>query len=155
MTRTGPWRREFNGPLQAIQNELNRIFDEYWAPGRFAAAASAPTDLDPSAWTPPIDVVETAEAYFVRAELPGVDPSDIDLSVTGTVLTIRGLKPADENEPPALLRERRYGPFHRELSLPGEVDFEATQADVRHGVLTIRLPKREAARPRTIPVQAR
>ncbi|MBY0396342.1 MAG: Hsp20/alpha crystallin family protein, partial [Thermoleophilia bacterium] len=85
----------------------------------------------------------------------GVDPSDIDLSVTGTVLTIRGLKPADENEPPALLRERHYGPFHREVSLPGAFDFEATHADVRHGVLTIRLPKREAARPRTIPVQAR
>jgi HSP20 family protein len=155
MTRTGPWRSEFPGPLQALQHELNRLFDEYWAPSRFATAPVAPTDLEPAGWVPPLDLVETAEACVVSVEIPGVDPGEIDLSVTGNVLSLRGDKPADENDPPALSRERRYGPFHREVMLHGEFDFGAAQAEARNGVLVIRLPKREAARPRTIPVQSR
>ncbi|MGE3819065.1 MAG: Hsp20/alpha crystallin family protein [Isosphaeraceae bacterium] len=155
MSRSGPWQREFSGPLQALQNELNRLFDDYWAPGRFAGRPSTPTDLDPTTWVPPIDVVETPDSYVVTVEVPGVDPGTIDLSVTGNVLTLRGNKPVTENEPPALLQERRFGPFHREIPLNGAFDFESAQAEARLGVLVIRLPKREAARPRTIPVQSR
>lgn len=154
MSRTGPWPREYPGPFQALQNELNRLFDEYWVPGRYASNPDPPTNLDPSAWVPPIDVVETPEAFVVTVEVPGVDPGAIDLSVTGHVLSLRGVKAVVEEGPPALLQERRFGPFHREIPLNGAFDFEAVQAEARLGVLVIRLPKREAARPRTIPVQA-
>jgi HSP20 family protein len=155
MARTGQWRREFTTPLFALQNELNRLFDEYVNPSRFTAGQSPPMDLEPASWVPPVDISETPEAYVVTVDVPGVEPSSIDLSVTGNVLTLRGVKP-DENatEPTGALRERRFGPFHRQVVLSGDFDFEAAQAEARHGVLRVRLPKRETARPRTIPVQS-
>lgn len=155
MARLGPWRRELTTPLFALQSELNRLFDEYVNPTRFAAGQSAPMDLEPASWSPAVDLVETAEAYVVVADVPGVDPSSIDLSLTGNVLSLRGVKP-DEHaaESAGPLRERQFGPFHRQVVLSGDVDFEATQAEARNGVLKIRLPKREAARPRTIPVHS-
>ena len=154
MARTGPWRRDFTTPLFALQSELNRIFDEYVNPSRFAPAQAPPMDLEPASWSPSVDLVETPDAYVVTADVPGVDPSSIDLSVTGNVLTLRGVKPAESgNEPNGPLRERQFGPFHRQIVLSGAVDFEAAQAEARTGVLRISLPNREAARPRTIPVQ--
>ena len=155
MGRFGPWRREFSAPLSVLQAELNKIFDEYWSPERYPAEPSAPVDLEPAGWVPAIDLVETPEAYLLNAEVPGVDPGSIDLSLTGNTLTLRGLKPTEDGQDPTgAVLERRFGPFHRQVVLPGEVDFEATQAEARHGVLRIRLPKRMSARPRTIPVQS-
>jgi HSP20 family protein len=154
MARFGPWRRELTSPLQALQTELNRMFDEYWNPARFAPGQSSPVDLEPASWNPAVDLVETGDAYVLTAEVPGVDPSTIDLSVTGNVLTLRGVKPAEDGtEPAGLMRERRFGPFHRQVALNGEVDLDAAQAEARNGVLKIKLPKREGARARTIPVQ--
>ena len=155
MARLGPWRRELTTPLFALQSELNRLFDEYVAPTRFAPGQTPPMDLEPASWSPAVDLVETAEAYVVVADVPGVDPSTIDLSLTGNVLTIRGVKPDEHaSEASGPLRERLFGPFHRQIVLSGAVDFEATQAEARNGVLKIRLPKREAAKARTIPVQS-
>lgn len=156
MARFGPWRREFAAPLQALQTELNRLFDEYWTPpGRYGPGQTPPMDLEPASWSPAIDLVETPEGFVLTAEVPGVDPATIDLSVTGNVLSIRGVKPADEHESSGPMRERQFGPFHRQVALSGEVNFEGIQADARNGVLRIRLPKQETARPRTIPVQPR
>ena len=155
MARFGPWRREFSAPLSVLQSELNKLFDEYWTPERYAASQGAPVDTEPSGWIPAIDLVETPDAYLLSAEVPGVDPGSIDLSLTGHILTLRGIKPAEDGqEPTGSLLERRFGPFHRQVVLPGEVNFEATLAEARHGVLRIRLPKRVSARPRTIPVQS-
>ena len=154
MARLGPWRRELTTPLFALQSELNRLFDEYVSPTRFAPGQSRPMDLEPASWSPAVDLVETADAYLVVADVPGVDPSTIDLSVTGNVLTVRGVKPDEHaGDAPGALRERAFGPFHRQIVLSGAVDFDAAQADARNGVLKIKLPKREAAKPRTIPVQ--
>jgi HSP20 family protein len=155
MARFRHWRREFSSPLHALQSELNRLFDEYWAADRFVSGHASPMDLEPASWSPALDLNETGDAYVLTAELPGVEPSSIDLSVTGNVLTLRGVKPpAAEAEPTGGLRERQYGPFHRQVVLPGEVDFAAAEAESRNGVLSVRLPKREAARARTIPVQS-
>jgi HSP20 family protein len=155
MARQSPWRRELAAPLQALQTELNRLFDDYWNPTRFSSAGqTSPMDLEPASWSPDIDLVETPDSFTLTAEVPGVEPSSIDLSVTGNVLTLRGLKPADSQEDSSgLLRERRFGPFHRQVALSGEVNFENVQAEARNGVLRIRLPKQEAAMPRTIPVR--
>jgi len=153
MTRPGSWRRELSTPLHALQGELNRLFEEYWNPSGLGAAASAPMDLVPSAWNPRVDVYETPEAFVLMADLPGVEPSSIDLSVTGNVLTLRGEKAASElPEGHAQTRERESGPFHRQLTLSSEVNFDAVQAETRNGVLTVSLPKQEAAKPRTIPI---
>jgi HSP20 family protein len=154
MIRPGTWRREFAVPLQSLQNELNRLFEEYWQPGPGAAAQSAPTDLATASWTPAIDLYETPIEIVLMVDLPGVEPSKIDLSLTGNVLSLRGEKPAAEvSEGHNRLHERPVGTFHRQITLTEAVDFDRVQAEARNGVLMIRLPKQEAARPRTIPIQ--
>ncbi len=119
-----------------------------------AQPEAAPTDLDPSAWSPAVDVYDTPEEVIVVAELPGVDPATIDLAVTGNLLTLRSLKETN-SFPENLLqtRERQLGAFHRQLTLSNEVDFDKAHAEANHGVLKIRLPKRSTAKPRTIPIR--
>jgi len=154
MSRSTQWRREFSAPLHALQNELNRLLEEYWTPARMGPGQTVPTDLEPAAWLPVIDVIETPQEVIVMAELPGVDPSSIDLSVTGNVLSLRGEKPAGEfSEGTGAIRERQFGPFLRQINLPGEVNFDGVQAEARNGVLKVRLPKQEEARRRKIPIQ--
>jgi HSP20 family protein len=154
MPRPTQWRRELSVPLQAIQTELNRLFDEYWNPARVGPGQAVPTDLEPSAWMPIIDLIETPQEIVVLAELPGVDPASIDLSVTGNILSLRGEKRIGEiPEGAGSIRERQFGPFHRQINLPGEVNFDGVQAESRDGVLKVRLPKHEEARRRKIPIQ--
>jgi len=154
MTRSTHWRHEPSGPFQVFQHELNRFLEEYLQPRRYRAAEPSATDLDPSEWSPAVDVYETPDEMLVVAEIPGVDPASIDLAVTGNVLSLRGVKASgDLPEPQLQVRERRFGTFYRQLMLPHEVDFEKAQAEAIQGVLRIRLPKRIAAKPRTIPIR--
>jgi HSP20 family protein len=137
-----------------LQQELNRLLDHYIGPVRFGGTDTPPTDLDPSSWSPPVDVYETPEALLIVMEIPGVEPASIDLAATRNVLTVKGNKDAgDLPEPQIQVRERVFGAFHRQISLPNEVDFDQAEADVKNGILTIRLPKRTAAKTRTIPVR--
>lgn len=154
MTRSSHWRHEASRPFQLLQNELNRFLAGYLQPGPLGGSEPAPTDTDPTEWSPAVDVYETPDEMIVVAELPGVDPASIDLAVTGNVLSLRGVKAAGELPEPLLqVRERRLGAFRRQLTLPHEVDFDRAQADASQGVLTIRLPKRITAKPRTIPIR--
>ena len=161
MIRNGPFRREFAIPLQAIHTELNRLFDEYWTPKEVTPTPSEATyrpaaaQEAPGAWSPPADLIETADAFYATVEIPGVEPSTIELSVTGNVLSLKGTKPLETPAAPnSSLLERKFGPFFRQIVLPSEVEFEGTEAEARHGVLRIKLPKQEVPKPRTIPVQA-
>jgi HSP20 family protein len=154
MARSAYWRREGSGPFQFLQHEFSRFLEEYLQGARSGGAAQPPTDIDPSEWNPAFDVYETPEEMIVVAEIPGVDPAAIDLAVTGNVLTLRGVKEiGDLPEPLLQVRERRFGPFYRQLMLPHEVDLEKAHADANQGVLKIRLPKKIAAKPRTIPIR--
>jgi HSP20 family protein len=154
MIRPGIWRRELSVPLQSLQTELNRLFEEYWQPGSApGAATTAPTDLATAVWTPAIDLAETPTELVLVVDLPGVDPTKIDLSLTGNVLTLRGEKVAVEvADGHARAHERPIGAFHRQVTLTEAVDFDRVQAESKNGVLTVRLPKQETARPRTIPI---
>ena len=149
-------RRELGAPLFAIQGELNRIFDEYWRPIAAAGAAArpvSPAETDTGGWMPAIDLSETDNEIVLRVDLPGVDPGQVELSVSGDVLNISGNPTAptgDEGRP--LVRERPAGHFARKVSLPSKVDVEGISAEVRQGVLTVRLPKQEGPKPRTIPI---
>ncbi len=146
--------REIVAPFQALQGELNRLIHEYWDPERPAEPGRSPTDLEPVAWTPPVDLEETQNELILRVDLPGIDPSSVDLSLTGNLLTLRGERPDDlRKEAQGRLRERPVGPFLRHVELPEHVEFEGVQAECKHGVLIVRLPKRENARPRTIPIR--
>ena len=153
MAWSNHWRREAAGPFHLLQNELNRLLEEYLQP-RFSGPDVPPTNPDPTDWSPAVDVYETPDETVVVAEIPGVDPASIDLAVTGNLLTLRGVKAASDLPESLLqLRERRFGAFHRQLVLPNEVDFDKAQAEANLGVLKIRLPKRTAARRRTIPIK--
>jgi HSP20 family protein len=116
----------------------------------FGFASGLGTDFDVA-----LDVVENANEWLVRAELPGVGSEDVDVSVTGNVLTIRGEKRNEELEEGASCRrtERRYGKFVRSLEFPTDLATQAVEARARNGVLSIRLPKAETSRPRSVAIK--
>jgi HSP20 family protein len=141
-------------PLSFLQNELARLLEDYLQPEGRGGNQPPPTDLEPTGWSPLIDVYETPEETLIVAEIPGVDPAKVELSVTGNLLVLRGIKVAgDLPESQLQARERRFGTFLRQVMISNDVDFDAAQADAKDGVLTIRLPKRRAAKPRTIPIR--
>ncbi len=104
----------------------------------------------------PLDISETDEAFEVEAALPGVKPEDIEVQVHGDTVTIKGNAKgeAEEKGKDWLRRERRYGVFARSFTLPTDIDAEKASADFENGLLKLRLPKSEAARPKTIKVSA-
>jgi HSP20 family protein len=108
-----------------------------------------------TAWTPPVDIFQTGDHELVlKAELPDMSREDIDITVENFVLTIKGEKKlaSDVKEEQYRHLERRYGAFSRSFSLPQTVDASRVAAEYKNGVLTVRLPLREEAKPRTIKV---
>ena len=173
MIRPGIWRREFAVPLQSIQAELNRLFEEYWQPPvgsgfvpgnpRPDHVKTEPTEVASTAWTPAIDFWESPGELTLVVDLPGVDPSTIDLSLAGNVLSLRGEKASTAPNPglgssvPSVavkgrVKERMTGSFHRQITLVDEVDFDRVEAQAKDGVLTVKLPKRASVEARTIPI---
>jgi HSP20 family protein len=105
-------------------------------------------------WTPAVDILETAYELVVKADLPDVDPKDLDIRVENNILTIRGERKFQKqvNENNYLRVERSYGSFARSFSLANTVNSEAIKADYQNGVLTLNIPKREEAKPKQIQV---
>lgn len=108
-------------------------------------------------WVPAIDVVEKKDAYVLHVELPGVDASQVDISFEKNVLTIRGSKTSTvdaskEGEMRLHAVERVHGSFERSIKLPQYVDGERISADFTNGLLTVTVPKAEAAQPRKITI---
>ena len=140
------------GHLPAFQEEMNRLFDEFFRGGTGGEQGWAS-----GAWTPPVDIYEDGtDAVVLKAELPDMKREDIGVTFDNNVLTLKGERRIDE----AVAREkyqrleRRYGSFSRSFTLPATVDAAQISATYKDGVLTIRLPKREEARPRQIAVSA-
>ena len=109
-------------------------------------------------FVPALDIEETADAYLVTLELPGIDPKQVELAVEDQVLRISGEKSfskADESESPRkwYRTERRSGKFRRDIRLANDVDTAGIEATSSHGVLTVRLPRREEAKPKKIEVR--
>ena len=107
-----------------------------------------------TAFSPSIDVKETKDAYVVRGDLPGVREGDIDVSVTGNVLTISGRREQetrDENDQFFAL-ERSYGTFMRTLTMPDGANLDEVRAELKDGVLTLTIPKRPEVQPRKIAI---
>ncbi|ABW68326.1 Hsp20/alpha crystallin family protein [Desulfosudis oleivorans] len=105
-------------------------------------------------WSPAIDVSETEAAYLVKAELPGLDKEAIDISINDGVLTVSGEKKMETREEKEnyILTESRCGSFSRSFTLPADASTDNVDATFTNGVLTISVPKSEAARPRKIKV---
>lgn len=131
-----------------LQDRLNRAFSDAY--GRSDEAL-----LSSGSWTPPVDIYQNGEhELVVKAELPDMSRDDIDVTVDKGTLTIKGEKKfATEVKEDQYHRvERRYGTFSRSFSLPPTVDATKVAADYRNGVLTVKLPVREEAKPRQIKV---
>lgn len=138
--RLSPWDRD-------LFDEMNRVFSEPFFNRRWDSERM-------NNWGLPLDVSEREDKYVVRASIPGIDPDNIDLSISDNMLTIRGnmnQTTDDENEN-YVLRERRMGNFTRSVTFPTAIDSNAAEATCEHGVLTIQLPKAATARPRRISI---
>jgi HSP20 family protein len=158
MTRHFPWWSDFGVDLQGLQGELNRLIARYRGQGPIGPTpetVGGQENTTPPEWVPAIDLSETPESFRVVVDLPGVNPAAIDLSVVGTVLTLRGDRPRHESpQTREHLNERPSGVFLRALALPSDVDVETIEAKYQDGVLTVTLPKAARVRPRTIPVHS-
>jgi HSP20 family protein len=132
------------------QERFNRLFTEAFP--RFFEEGEAPM----TTWTPAVDIVETDHDLTIKAELPGMDPKDIEARVEGGALYLQGERKFEsETKKENYHRvERSYGSFMRTFSLPTSVDAEKVAAEYKDGVLTLTLPKKEEAQAKTIKVQA-
>ncbi len=134
-----------------LGNRLSRMFNDVLGGADWGYRDSAA-----ATWVPPVDVLEEADAIRIVAEVPGVKPEDVKISVEGNVLTIQGTKQqvAEEQTERVHRYERTYGAFERTFTLPATVDAEHIKATYDSGVLTVTLPKVEKAKPRQIQVEA-
>jgi HSP20 family protein len=133
-----------------IRNEIDNLLHDFFG---------GPIHTGPLAgeWLPAADVSETQDRVFVKAELPGIEEKDIDLSVCGNVLTIRGEKKQvkeDKNEN-HYLGDRYYGSFRRTFQLPADIDSDKAKASFDKGVLKISVPKVEEAKTKEIEINAK
>jgi HSP20 family protein len=132
--------------VSSLQDQINRLFND--------AFERTSEESNLTTWAPAVDICETEHELIVKADLPEVDPKDLDIRVENNILTIRGArefeKKADESN--YLRVERAYGAFSRSFSLANTVNSEAIKADYHNGVLTLTVPKREEAKPKQIKV---
>ncbi len=107
------------------------------------------------AFTPAVDVVEEKDALLLKAEIPGVRAEEVDVSVHGNVLTLKGERKLSNDEKREGFRriERSYGSFSRSFTLPDTIELEKVGAELRDGILTVRLPKRPTLQPRRIEIK--
>jgi HSP20 family protein len=140
--RQDPW-----GVMPRLQEEINRLFGSARENDSSSATAS---------WIPLVDIHEYADRFELYVDLPGVDPSTVDLTLDNGVLTLSGqrLQPSrkDNEEAQGRRVERGHGQFHRRFVLPDTVDGEKVNATGSHGVLTVTIPKQAKAMPRRIQI---
>ncbi len=136
-------------PMLGLQQQINRMFDQF-----DSDLFGHLENLGEGMFAPAVDVKEDADAYTVHLEVPGVAQDKLQLMLQDNVLTIKGAKEQKTEDSEGRYRrvERSYGNFARSLSLPRSVDPNAVTANLEDGVLEVRLPKREDARPRQINV---
>jgi HSP20 family protein len=141
-------------PLESMTSlrRLNSILDDAFSSWPFQTQENGALT---SSWIPACDVFEDKDAVKIVAEVPGVAPEDVKISLEHNLLTIRGEKRqhAEEQTERVHRYERTYGSFERAFSLPTTVDPEKIAANYANGILTVTIPKAERARPREIPVK--
>ena len=132
--------------VTTLQDQINRLFNDSFQ--------RTDEEANLSAWAPAVDIYETEQELVVKADLPEVDPKDLDIRVENNILTIRGERKFEKNvnEDNYLRVERSYGSFSRSFTLANTVNSEAIKADYQNGVLTLSIPKREEAKPKQIKV---
>jgi HSP20 family protein len=129
-----------------LQDQINRVFNDVLSRGN--------EESNLTTWAPAVDIFETEHELVVKADLPDIDPKDLDIRVENNILTIRGERKFEKkvDKDNYLRVERAYGSFARSFSLANTVNTEAIKADYQNGVLTLSIPKREEAKPKQIKV---
>lgn len=132
------------GELASMRDMMERMFEEFPRLAPWSGFTSLP-----------IDMYQTDKELVVKTSIPGVKPEDIDISVVGDTLTIKGERKAEEETKREnyFYRERSYGTFSRSVTLPVPVEADKAEAKFEHGVLTLTLPKAETAKAKKIPIR--
>jgi HSP20 family protein len=133
--------------LESLRREMDRIWEGFFG--------ARPLEEVEAVWAPSLDVKETKDKLIVQAELPGIDPKDVSISLSGGLLTIKGEKKQEkeEKEENYHLVERSYGNFVRSIRIPVGVEEDKIEASYKKGVLKITLPKSEKDKPKEIKVK--
>jgi len=140
IVRWRPWQE-----LEAIRREMDRLWERFFGEPTVEEVGAA--------WIPPLDVAETKDEVIVTVELPGIDPSNVEVTLANGVLTIKGEKKHERKDERYHLIERTYGAFTRSLRLPVDVDEEKVKATYKDGVLKIVMPKVEKAKEKEIRIE--
>ena len=130
---------EFPAGLRVFQDSLSRLFSE---------PASRP-------WSPAVDIYENENELVLKADIPEIDPKNVGIQIENGTLTLKGERKFEEQKNGKGYHriERGYGTFVRAFTLPDTVDAEKVKADYKNGVLSVKLPKKEVAKPRTVNVE--
>ena len=136
LTRWNPF-----GELNSLQYELDRVFGRTWD---VSASDTSRT------WVPSTEISSDDDGCTVRMALPGVDPKDVDVELAENVLTVKGERKIKTNDENSYVSEFGHGAFTRSFRLPTNIDAEKVVANFEHGMLELRLPLAEAAKPRQI-----
>jgi HSP20 family protein len=133
--------------IMSMRESMDRLFEDFFS--------RRPRTAGPLVWQPAVEIAETDNEIIVKAELPGIDPKNVEVAVTGEGLMIKGEAKAEveDRKRSFYRRELRYGMFQRAVALPTEVKSEETKATFRHGILEVRVPKAERVKPRTVRVE--
>jgi HSP20 family protein len=140
--------------MDTLHKDMDRLFDEFWkGSGHHSMMTTPRHSMMGGPWEysevmPRVDETEDDKAFHIRVELPGMDQDDVDINLANGMLTIRGEKKREDEEKGKdfYRKERSFGAFRRTLPIPAEVDEKAIDATFKKGVLSIELPKTEAAR---------
>ena len=140
LTRYDPFRE-----MLTLRRAMDRMFDR---------ALDTDSEWQPVTWNLALDVAENKDEFLVKASIPGIHPDDLDITYADNVLTIKGETKEEKEikEDQYHLRERRFGSFARSVTLPNKIQGDAIEARYEAGVLTLRLPKVEEAKPKKIAI---
>jgi HSP20 family protein len=132
----------------ATQRDFDRLFREAFSP------VFGEGELSTRTWAPPVDIYENGDNLVLKAELPGIDPKDVEIRVEDNTLYLKGERKFEKEvkEQNYHRVERSYGNFTRSFSLPNSIDSDKVQAEYKDGILTLTMPKREEAKPKTIKI---
>jgi len=138
------------GEVSRLRREMDRLWEDFFGSRRWGLR---PWEGE---WAPAVDVSETADKVVVKAEVPCIDPKNINITLAGEVLTIKGEKKSEREDTKENyhLVERSYGSFSRSLTLPAAVDVDKIDAKYEKGVLTVTCPKKEEVKPKAIEIKA-
>jgi HSP20 family protein len=150
MTRFVPFRTPLEG-VAVLQNRLNSIFNDFAS----GSGELSNESLSAGNFVPPVDVYEDQNRLELRLEVPGISQEDLQINLENQTLTVKGERKfvKEDKEENFHRIERRYGSFARSFGLPSTVDTESAKASYENGVLSITLPKKEAAKPKQVKIE--